>query len=81
MMDYKEHLKSNIAAELGRHGVSQSKAAKHLQLSPASFGSRLQGRTDFRIGELLDLAKYLQVPFSTLTEGIDSPSHDTQVSI
>lgn len=79
-MDYKEHLRSNIAAELGRHGVSQSRAARELQLSPASFGSRLQGRTDFRIGELLDLAKFLQVPFSTLTEGIDLPNGETQVS-
>lgn len=72
MSNYHRIIRSNILGEFGRQDVSQTKGGSWLDLSPASFGARLSGRTDFRLGELVILAENLGVPFSTLVEGIDA---------
>lgn len=80
MAIYYEVLRSNIAAELGRKGISQREAAIGINLSPASFGSRLAGRTEFRLGELIRLSEIIGVSFLTLIEGVDSEQTDHQVT-
>lgn len=71
MNDYLKVLRANILAEFGRQEISRAQAAGWVNISPASFGTRLNGTTDFRIGELITLAIKLQVPFSTIVEGLD----------
>lgn len=81
MAIYHRVIRSNIAAELGRKGISQREAANRLDLSPASFGSRLAGRTEFRLGELIRLSEIIGVSFLTLIEGVDSENGDIQVTV
>lgn len=71
MSNYSKVVRSNVLAEFGRKDISQSMGASWLGLSPASFGFRLNGKTDFRLGELMILANKLNVPFSTLVSGLD----------
>ncbi|WP_413543116.1 hypothetical protein [Citricoccus nitrophenolicus] len=71
MVTYRQRLRANIAAELGRNDSSQTEAAAHLDMTPAGFTNRMTGKVDFRTGELMDLAAYLKVPYSTLTAGLD----------
>lgn len=71
MSNYSKTVRSNILAELGRKDISQSRAAEWVNISPASFGFRLNGKTDFRLGELMTLAEKLQVPFTVLVNGLD----------
>ena len=82
MSNYSKIVRSNIQAELGRRDVSQSRAAGWVEMSPASFGFRLNGKTEFRLGELVTLAERLQVPFSTLVNGLDEivSEHRDQVA-
>lgn len=71
MSNYSKIVRSNVLAELGRKDISQSRAAEWVKLSPASFGFRLNGKTEFRLGELIVLAERLNVPFSVLVSGLD----------
>lgn len=48
------------------------KTAESIGLTPATFSSRLHGRTEWRMNELVGLAKALDIPFSSLVEGVDS---------
>lgn len=40
-------------------------------MTPAMFSSRLHGRTQWRIAELVELSQVLDVPFSRLIAGVD----------
>ncbi|MGP9527400.1 hypothetical protein [Glutamicibacter sp. AOP5-A2-18] len=71
MSNYSKIVRSNILAEFGRKDIYQARAAEWINISPAAFGFRLNGKTDFRLGELVTLAEQLQVPFSTLVHGLD----------
>ena len=81
MTNFPKIVRSNIQAELARRDVLQTTAAGWLQMSPASFGFRLSGKTDFRLGELITLAERLQVPFSTLTQGLDEALAEHKVEV
>ena len=74
MATYQRLIRANIAAELGRRDLTQRDAALRLRMSGAALTSRMVGRTDFKLGELIVLARYLEVPFSTLVIGLDDSS-------
>lgn len=76
MAIYHRLVRANIAAELGRRDLTQREAAEHLRISSPSFASRMAGRTEFRLGELVYLADYLGVLFSTLTAGLDTAADE-----
>jgi len=61
----------NIAAELGRHDVTQSRAADAIGLSQTAFSSRMSGRAEFKVSELVRLGAYLGVPVAVLRAGLD----------
>lgn len=71
MSNYSKIVRSNILAEFGRKDIYQAHAAEWINISPAAFGFRLNGKTDFRLGELITIAEKLGVPFSTLVAGLD----------
>jgi predicted transcriptional regulator len=70
-MDSRKVLRSNIAAELGRHDVTQSRAANAIGLSQTAFSSRMSGRAEFKVSELVRLGAYLRVPVAILLAGLD----------
>lgn len=70
-MTYQKVLKSNIAAEMGRRDLTQGKLSADLGLSPSALSARLNGHTDFKVSELVFLARLLRVPITTLVAGID----------
>lgn len=76
MTNYQRVLRANVLAELGRADVTRARAGEWIGLSPASFGQRLSGKTDFRMGELMKIAGELKVPVSTLTNGLDDSDLD-----
>ena len=71
-MNYHEALRANIGAELGRRDISQAQAAAQLGLAQSSFSSRLQGRTEFKLSELVALSSFLGVPLAGLVGDIDT---------
>jgi predicted transcriptional regulator len=56
----------NIAAEMRRRKVSQTVVATHLNLSQAAISARLRGKVDWRLPEIIAVAKLLDVPLSAL---------------
>ncbi|GFZ85266.1 helix-turn-helix domain-containing protein [Nesterenkonia alkaliphila] len=76
-MTYLEQLRSNIGAEIGRRGLTYQAAAEALGISKGTFSAKLHGRVQrssrasFRLDELMRLARWLGVPFSTLVAGFD----------
>lgn len=71
-MSYQMVLRGNIKAAMARRDWLGQKTAESIGLTPATFSSRLHGRTEWRMNELVGLAKALDIPFSSLVEGIDS---------
>lgn len=71
MRTYQRRLRANIAAELGRNDMTQAQAAARLGMTPGGMANRMNGKVDFRAGELVLLSGVLHVPFSTLTAGVD----------
>lgn len=43
-------------------------------LTPDGLSKRMSGQIEFRLSELLSLARVLEVPFSTLVVGLDVAS-------
>ncbi|WP_460462385.1 helix-turn-helix domain-containing protein [Arthrobacter pigmenti] len=70
-MNYHEVLRANVGAELGRRDITQTAAAAAVGLPQSSFSARLAGRSEFKLSELLRLAAFLQIPLSTLVQGVD----------
>lgn len=71
-MKYHVVVRSNVKAELARKDIQGQAAAEEIGMSAAMLSSRLHGRSDWRLGELVKLAEMLDIPFSRLVEGIDS---------
>lgn len=71
-VSYQVVLRGNIKAAMARRDWLGQKTAESIGLTAATFSSRLHGRTEWRMNELVDLAKALDVPFTRLVEGIDS---------
>lgn len=69
-MSYQKQLRANIVAELSRRDISQTDAARQIEMPQTALSARLRGRIDFRIGELLSLAHLLGVPLSVLLQGL-----------
>lgn len=70
-------MRANIGAELGRRSFHQKDAAEALGLSKGSFSAKLHGRGSFKVDELIQLARWLGVPFSRLVEGFDDADEIT----
>lgn len=46
---------SNLRAEMARNGISRQQVGDAIDLSQASISSRFQGRSDFKVGELVKI--------------------------
>jgi transcriptional regulator with XRE-family HTH domain len=62
----------NVRAEMGRQNVTQVQLAGAMSLTQAAISRRLTGKVPFNVQELADLAVFLDVPVSRLTEGLDA---------
>lgn len=71
MATYSQAVRANVLAELGRKDLKQHVAASWLPISGSAFSARLDGKVEFRIGELMKIAIHLGVPFTTLVAGLD----------
>lgn len=71
-INYHVLVRSNVKAELARKDVQGQAAAERIGMSATMLSSRLHGRSDWRLGELVKLAEILDIPFSRLIEGIDA---------
>lgn len=72
MTNYRQRVRANIKAELGRLDRRQSDAAALLGFSQATMTNRMAGRSDFQLGELLSLAAWLGVSLETLLHGVEA---------
>lgn len=68
---YHEILRRNIGGALGRAEWTRSRAASELNLKPNSFSAKMHGRNEFRVQDLIRLAKALNITFSELVAGMD----------
>ena len=59
---------SSIRAELARAGKSQKDVAAWIGVHPSQVTGRMQGRIEWRLPELITIAKHLRVPISTLLD-------------
>jgi transcriptional regulator with XRE-family HTH domain len=57
---------ANVRAELARRRISQTTVAQRLGVSRQNVAQRLNGRVDFRVGELVAIAALLDVPVTAL---------------
>lgn len=57
---------AEVRAEMARQRRTQVALARHLGLSHVQLGKRLQGRMDFRVSELVEIADWLGVPVTQL---------------
>lgn len=69
-MSYQKQLRANLVAELSRRDLTQTEAARRLNMPQTALSARLRGKIDFRIGELLALADLVGVPLSALMDGL-----------
>ncbi|MEY8814873.1 helix-turn-helix domain-containing protein, partial [Micrococcus luteus] len=72
MSNHTRCVRSNLAAEISRRDLTQARAAALAGLTPDGLSKRMSGQVEFRLGELLELARVLGVPFATLVAGIDA---------
>ena len=79
-MRYQDAIRSNIKAELARRDMQGQQGAEGIGLTPAVFSSRLHGRSEWRLGELVALSSLLSVPFSKLVDGVDE-AEDLHTSV
>lgn len=45
----------NLLAEMARNGISRKQVGDVIDLSQGSISSRFQGRSDFKVGELVEI--------------------------
>lgn len=67
MQDTTTALARQIKAEAVRRGMKLEDIAAEVGLSGPQLSHRLSGRTDFRLREMLAIARVLDVPLSDLT--------------
>lgn len=70
-MEYHEVIAANIRGWRGRRNIPLTELADAIGVYQPNLSSRLKGDVDFRINELSLLARKLEVPLSTLLEGLD----------
>lgn len=75
-MRYQDALRSNIKAELARADWKGKDAAEAIGLGPGVFSSRLHGRTEWRMSELVDLAINLGISLDRLLAGVEAEVPD-----
>ncbi|MEZ7752605.1 helix-turn-helix transcriptional regulator [Micrococcus luteus] len=73
MSNHTRCVRSNLAAEISRRDLTQARAAALAGLTPDGLSKRMSGQVEFRLGELLELARVLGVPFATLVAGCQGP--------
>ena len=61
MKSKKNRVNDLIRGELKRQKISQDKAAYYIGLSRGQFSVRLNGRQEWKIGELMQLAELLKI--------------------
>jgi transcriptional regulator with XRE-family HTH domain len=61
-----QRVAATVRAEMARRRVRQTALAKHLDLSQAAVSRRLNGETEFAVGELLAVADLLGVSAASL---------------
>lgn len=69
-MRYQRQIRANIVAELSRRDISQSQAAEIMGLKQAGLSSRLRGRIEFRVSELLAMGELLNIDIEILLAGV-----------
>ncbi|MEX3565370.1 helix-turn-helix domain-containing protein [Micrococcus endophyticus] len=74
MSNHTRCVRANLAAEISRRDLTQARAAMLAGLTPDGLSKRMSGQIEFRLSELLSLARVLEVPFSTLVVGLDVAS-------
>ena len=57
---------ANVRAELARKQITQIEVAARLGVSRQNVAQRLNGRVDFRVGELIAIAGLLDIPVADL---------------
>jgi len=60
---------TNIRVELARRHTTQTKLARHLNLSGPAITRRMAGSVAWRLTELNAVADYLAIPLNTLING------------
>lgn len=74
MSNHVRCVRGNLAAEIGRRDLTQARVAQLAGLTQDGLSRRMSGQVEFRLSELVRLAEVLNVPFSTLVEGMDQMS-------
>ncbi|GAA3788306.1 helix-turn-helix domain-containing protein [Micrococcus endophyticus] len=72
MTNHTRCVRANLAAEISRRDLTQARAAVLAGLTPDGLSKRMSGQIEFRLSELLSLARVLGVPFATLVDGLDA---------
>ncbi|MGP9584996.1 helix-turn-helix domain-containing protein [Micrococcaceae sp. AOP34-BR2-30] len=57
-------------AELSRKDITQTQAARFLEMPQNALSARLHGRVEFRLGELLALCGLLGITFDTVLASV-----------
>jgi len=70
-MGYIDQLRANVVSQLSKKGFNQTVAASSLDLRQNSLSARLYGKTQFRLDELLALAKLFEISIHDLLEGVE----------
>ncbi|WP_101594665.1 helix-turn-helix domain-containing protein [Brevibacterium linens] len=70
-MRYSKQVRFNVMAEMGRRELRQLDVAEILEISQNNISKRLHGAVDWKLGELLKLAKAWDIPLATLLDGAE----------
>ena len=76
MSNYVRCVRSNLAAEISRRDLTQARAAELAGLTAEGLSKRMSVQVEFRLGELIRLARALNVPFATVVAGLDEMSDE-----
>lgn len=61
---------ANLRAEMGRRQISQAALAEAIGIAQPSVSKRLHGHVPWTLSELTRVAEFLDLPLSTLLEGV-----------
>lgn len=61
-----ERVAGALRAEMARHRVTQQQLGDHLGLSQMAINRRVSGATPLDVGELFEIAEFLNIPVSAL---------------
>lgn len=60
-MEKSKELFPNLAAEMARANITKPELAKTIGIALGSMYSKTNGKTEFTLGEMQDIAKYLEL--------------------